>query len=129
MTVIWKGTVEIGEGRLRPILVRQFGTDTRRQRPCDTNAVPANAAVMVWGIGVGTFVCDFASVLKRDEAVGEADGNEQLMTVLRRQFGADPSPVGWRSRAHVDGDIEDPSTNATDQLVLTALRGLEMQPA
>ena len=57
----------------------------------------------------------------------EADWDEQLVAVLGRQLGTDPLPVGQRALADVDGDVENSSAHAANQLVLTPRRRLKMQ--
>src|SRR5690606_9102594 len=86
-------------------------------------------AILRGRVGVGALVGDLAILLEREEAVREADGDEQLVPVLRTEFSPDPLAVGRRAFAHIHRHVEDPAPDAAHQLILPARRHLEVQAA
>src|SRR5579872_4639149 len=67
--------------------------------------------------------------LQSEEGVGEADRDQQLAPVFRRQLDRDMAAKGRRRAANVDRDIEDGAAGAADELVLREGRRLEVEPA
>ena len=61
--------------------------------------------------------------------MGEADGNEKLLVILRREFGADPLAIGGGTQAEIDGHIKNGAPQAAHKLGLPVGRRLEMQAA
>lgn len=78
-------------------------------------------------IGGGVKIKQFAVSGKRLEAVGETLGDNQRPVILRAQTLGVPAQEGRRTAAQIDGDVEDLTLEATDELRLGVGRRLKVQ--
>lgn len=91
--------------------------------------VPEDAAFMWGGIVIGDFVDDLGVGLEGEEAVGEADGDEDLAPVFGAEDGGNVSAEGGGIFADVECDVEDRAVDDADELMLGHGGKLAMQAA
>src|SRR5690606_6111516 len=90
------------------------------ERPFDSNfrIVPPDRAIELLPPHLGAFVDDFGALARHAESVGEPGWDPELPAVLRRQVVTDPAAEGGGPAADIDGNVEDRSGDASQELSL-----------
>src|SRR5215218_5247887 len=122
-------------GQLRqkglPAILRRQRPGVGNLRPFDRDVriVPRNAFIMLGTVIAGDAVADDRIRLERAESVAEADGNPQLVILLRGKHDRQPLAESGRIMAQVHRNIEQASEKAANELSLSLWMRLEMDAA
>ena len=125
-----KWRVEILKQRMTGVFLRKNGL-FRVDTPVDAERTVGNGDATV-GLGmivVVAFVLEYGCLAQYGESVGESAGHEELQMIFLRQLHGHMAPVGRRTLADVDGNVEHPAAHAAHEFALGEGRTLEMQAA